>query len=158
MAIMLIRSMTRKEIITQLEPFFTIDELVCNHTLARFGDGSWRFLDTNALHLLLVLRRDIFKRPIWINNHKRGVYQRGLRCNMCQLVREKTSVYLTAHGFGKGWDMTIEGLTAEEARNIIMENTHRLPCKVRMERNVTWLHIDTLIPDNQTEIISFFNA
>lgn len=150
--------MTRTEILQQIKPYFSLDELVCNHTLAKFGEGAWRFLDTDALHLLLVLRRDIFKRPIWINHHRKGTYQRGLRCNMCQLVREKSSIYLTAHGFGKGFDLTIEGLSAEDARKIIKQNASRLPCRVRLENNVTWVHIDTMVPDNQMEAVSYFNG
>lgn len=149
--------MTRNEILQQIRPFFSTDELVCNHALSKFGDGAWRFLDTDALHVLLVLRRDIFKRPIWINNHRKGVYQRGLRCNMCQLVREKSSIYLTAHGFGKGFDLTIEGVPAEEARRIIKQNASKLPCRIRLENNVTWVHFDVLVPDNVYDAVTFFN-
>ena len=51
--------MTREEILTAIRPYFDIDELVCNHTVAKWGDKSWQFLDTDFLHCLLVIRRDI---------------------------------------------------------------------------------------------------
>ena len=104
--------MTREEIIAQVRRFFDIDELVCKHTVAKWGERAWQFLDTDALQVLLVLRESILCRPMYINNYGRGITQRGLRCNRCQLVREKATVYLTQHGFGKAWDFTVDGMTA----------------------------------------------
>lgn len=150
--------MDRSEILTEVKKYFTIDEVVCNHTLAKWGEEAWRFIDTDALHVLLVLRRDIFQVPMWCNNHKKGVYQRGLRCNMCQLVREKSSVYLSAHCLGKGFDLTVQGYTAEQARNKVKEKCALLPCRVRMEKGVTWLHIDVTTSDKQKDIIYEFSA
>ena len=43
--------------------------------------------------------------------------QRGLRCNLCPIVSNKQSLYLSAHILGKAGDFTVRGLTAEEARN-----------------------------------------
>ena len=51
--------MTREEILTAIRPYFDIDELVCNHTFAKWGEKAWQFLDTDYLHCLLVIRRDI---------------------------------------------------------------------------------------------------
>ena len=91
--------MTREEILTAIRPYFDIDELVCNHTVAKWGDKSWQFLDTDFLHCLLVIRRDIVKRAMWCNGSQKK--QRGLRCNRCDMVRSKSSVYLSSHVLGK---------------------------------------------------------
>lgn len=132
--------MTRAEILTAIKPFFDIDELVCDHTYNKFGLQSWNFLDTDFLHCLLVIRRDILKRAMWCNS--RTAHQKGLRCNRCQLVRSKTSVYLSAHVLGKAGDFTISGMTAEAARQAIKANAHLLPCPIRIEKGVNWLHFD----------------
>ena len=134
--------MTRDEIIRELHKFFQISELVCPHTHSKWGERSWQFLSTAFLHNLLVIRRDILKAPM-ICNHGNQL-QRGLRCNMCELVQQKSSVYLSSHLFGKAGDFTVKGMTAQEARQRIKDNAHLLPHPLRMEADVSWLHFDVL--------------
>lgn len=134
--------MTRDEIIRELRKFFQISELVCPHTHSKWGERSWQFLDTAYLENLLVIRRDILKAPM-ICNHGNQL-QRGLRCNMCELVHQKSSVYLSSHLFGKAGDFTVKGMTAQEARQRIKDNAHLLPHPLRMEAGVSWLHFDVL--------------
>ena len=134
--------MNRDKIIQALRKYFDISELVCPHTLSEWGERSWQFLDTSFLHALLVIRRDILQVPMTCNCD--GAGQRGLRCNRCELVKEKSSVYLSSHVLGKAGDFTCKGLTAEEARRRIVENAHLLPCNIRLEGGVNWLHIDVL--------------
>lgn len=134
--------MTRNEILAEIRQYFDIDELVCNHTLAKWGQSSWQFLDTDFLHCLLVIRRDILKRPMWCNGSQKK--QRGLRCNRCDMVKSKSSVYLSAHCLGKAGDFSITGMTAEQARLKIKENAGLLPCNIRVEEGVSWLHFDVL--------------
>lgn len=132
----------RSKIIRELHDYFQVSELVCNHTHSKWGERSWQFLDTGFLHCLLIIRRDILKKPM-ICNHD-GAKQRGLRCNMCELVKEKKAVYLSSHILGKAGDFTVEGMTAQEARSRIRNNAHLLPCPIRMEGGVSWLHFDVL--------------
>ena len=141
--------MTRKEIISGLKRYFSVKELVCDHTYSRFGESSWNFLDTNYLHVILILRRDIFKAPMTCNTS--SLKQRGLRCNRCSLVRNKTTVYLSAHVLGKAGDFTVSGMSAERARRLIKQNADLLPCQVRIEKGVSWLHIDVRSDDLRTE-------
>jgi hypothetical protein len=148
--------MTRQEILTAIRPFFDIDELVCDHTYAKWGEKAWQFLDTDYLHALLIVRRDIIKRPMWCNGSQKK--QRGLRCNRCQMVREKSSVYLSAHCLGKAGDFSISGMTAEQARQAIKANAHLLPCNVRLEKGVSWLHLDTLPMYGVTQKVYEFTA
>ena len=148
--------MTRNEILTAIRPYFDIDELVCNHTFAKFGNSSWQFLDTDFLHCLLIIRRDIIKRAMWCNGSQKK--QRGLRCNRCEMVRGKSSVYLSAHVLGKAGDFTISGMTAEQARAAIRANADLLPCNIRIEEGVSWLHFDVLPQYGVNEKVYGFRA
>lgn len=134
--------MTRDDIIRELHKYFQISELVCEHTHSKWGERSWQFLDTAYLHNLLVIRRDILQMPMACNHDSQT--QRGLRCNRCELVKHKNSVYLSSHILGKAGDFTVKGMTAEEARSRIRNNAGMLPYPLRMESDVNWLHIDVL--------------
>ena len=57
--------------------------------------------------------------------------QRGVRCNLCKLVKSKSTPYLSAHVLGKAGDFTVIGLSAEEARQRILENADLLPYRLR---------------------------
>lgn len=133
---------TRDEIIRELHRYFQVRELVCDHTFSKWGERSWQFLDTDWLHSLLIIRRDILQAPMVCNDG--AATQRGLRCNRCELVRGKDSVYLSSHILGKAGDFTVKGMTAQEARTRIKNNAHLLPCPIRMEGGVNWLHFDVL--------------
>ena len=148
--------MTREEILAAIRPYFDIDELVCDHTYARWKEQAWQFLDTDFLHALLVIRRDILKKPMWCNSSKK--HQRGLRCNMCQMVKEKKAVYLSSHIFGKAGDFDIKDMTAEQARQAIKANAHLLPCNIRLEKGVNWLHMDVLPQYGVTQKVYEFNG
>ena len=136
--------MTREEIISAVKKYFDIDELVCDHTYAKWKEQAWQFLDTDLLHCLLVIRTQIVKMPLYCNGKKQ--HQRGLRCNMCQEVKSKRSVYLSSHIFGKALDLTCNQptMTAEKMRQLIKANADLLPCNIRIEGGVSWLHFDVL--------------
>lgn len=149
--------MTRSEIITALKRYFKIQELVCPHVFAKHGEISWMFLSTLYLHTLLVLRRDILKVPLVCNTTT--LTQRGLRCNLCEIVKAKTDadiVYLSAHHLGIGGDLSSPEMTAEEMRRKIEDNSDLLPYPIRMEKGVNWLHIDCYDTGTPNKI-TYFN-
>lgn len=146
---------TKKLLIEELKKYFNIKELVCPHVYEKFGERAWIFLDTMALRLLLVLRCDILKVPLVCNT--KTLTQQGLRCNRCEIVRYKTSSYLSAHVTGKGFDLSSPAMSAEEMRLKIAENVDLLPCKVRIEQDVNWLHID-VYDELQPSKIKYFKA
>lgn len=148
--------MNREDIINQLREYFQISELVCDHTFSIWGQRSWQFLDTTFLHNLLIIRRDILKAPM-VCNHL-SAHQRGLRCNRCELVREKSSTYLSSHVLGKAGDFTVQGMTAQEARSRIRNHANLLPYPLRVEGGVSWLHIDTLPQYGITSKVYEFSA
>ena len=146
----------RDQIIRDLHKFFQVRELVCPHTFSKWGERSWQFLDTAYLHNLLIIRRDILQAPMTCNHDDAG--QRGLRCNRCELVKDKDGVYLSSHVLGKAGDFTVQGLTAQEARSRIRNMGHLLPYPLRMEGGVNWLHIDTLPQYGITSKVYEFTA
>lgn len=148
--------MNRNQIMSEIKQYFSIDELVCNHTYNKWRDNAWQFLDTHYLHALLVIRRDILKASMTCNHA--NAKQRGLRCNQCELVASKKNVYLSAHILGKAGDFTVNGMTAEAARQKIKMNAHLLPCNIRLERGVSWLHLDVLPQSGITQKVYEFNA
>ena len=146
--------MNREQIIRELHRFFQVRELVCSHVFSKWGERSWQFLSTDYLHNLLVIRRDILQMPMVCNND--GAEQRGLRCNMCRMVKEKKAAYLSSHILGRARDFSVQGLTAQEARSRIRTMQNLLPYPMRMEGGVSWLHIDTLPQFGITEKVYEF--
>lgn len=149
-------TMNREQIIRELHSYFQVSELVCDHVHSKWGERAWQFLDTNYLHCLLVIRRDILQLPMTCNHE--GANQRGLRCNCCELVQGKDTAYLSSHVLGKAGDFTVKGITAQEARSRIRQNAHLLPCNIRMEDGVSWLHFDVLTQFGVTAKVYEFTA
>jgi len=154
------KEIDRNDVIAGLSEFFDIKELVCGHTYKKFGVNSWQFLDAYALAWLLLMRTEILNAPMFING---GSYsQRGLRCNMCDIVKGKTATYLGGHVLGKAFDVTVKGMTAEEARKKIkaFANDHpeKCPSPLRLEGGVSWLHFDVIPQWNVTQLVYEFKA
>ena len=145
----------------QVSHFFDIKELVCPHVYERFDDEAWNFLDERLLNTLYTIRLYLDK-PIIVNNWAKGgsYSQRGLRCNVCPLVKEKTSlekVYVTAHLQGKAIDFHVPGLTSDEVRDFIVGIQRQLPYPIRIERGTQgWVHIDMRASEFYDKI-NFFN-
>ncbi|MEI7524581.1 MAG: hypothetical protein WCJ95_09645 [Mariniphaga sp.] len=133
--------------IEELNRYFDIRELVCKETYAKYGATAWQFFRPQLLETMLVLRRDILKTAMTVNNWSVGgsFSQRGLRCNLCQIVRDNSSkglIYLSAHCEGAAIDFDTKIFTAEQLRGIIADHADLLPHPVRLEEHVNWCHID----------------
>lgn len=128
-----------------IKKYFGIKELVCPHVYEIWGESAWQFLDDRMLENLAFIREGIGK-PIIVNNWANGgeYSQRGLRCNTCILVIEKTDlrkVYLSEHIFGQAVDFHVAGMAAEEVRQWIIDHADELPYPCRLERDVSWVHL-----------------
>ena len=145
--------MTRNELITKLKENFKIQELVCKHCYNKFGDKSWQFLSTELLSTLYILRTKVLKQPMIVNHA--NLTQRGLRCNMCSLVRTKKYIYLSAHVLGKAVDFTVPGKTADQVRQIIKDNIDKFEYPIRLEEGVNWVHIDCYTLDSNKKLTTF---
>lgn len=150
--------MNRKEIIAELKNYFSIDDLVCPHAYKNHGERAWQFLDTELLETILIVRRDIIKTGMIVNTAR--LTQRGLRCNICQIVKEKTAKgisYVSAHVNGAGIDFDALDMTAQQVRSRIAANSDKLPYPIRLEANVDWVHID-IYDSFSGQKITYFNS
>lgn len=145
--------MKREDLLTEIAIYFDIRELVGKTTYKIHGERAWKFFDDDILIFLLIIRTNLNRR-ITINNwHYGGKFtQRGLRTILQQLVKNafyKAKLYLSAHLFGKAVDFDVEGMSANEVRDWIVENQHLFPdhLKIRLERRlngkyISWVHAD----------------
>ena len=153
--------MTRNQLINKLKNNFDIRELVCQHCYNKFKDNAWQFLSTELLSTLYTLIYVIFNKPITINNwHCNGsLSQRGLRCNICQMVKGKTDIYMSAHCLGNAIDFNVQGVDVEECKNKIRENEDKFEYPIRLESNTTtWIHCDTYQPIGSTDKLVEFKG
>lgn len=151
--------MKRNELIQKLKNNFNIKELVCAHCYNKFGESAWQFLSTELLSTLYTLRYTVFNKPITVNNWYNGgsFSQRGLRCNMCQMVKDKKTVYISAHCLGCAIDFNVEGLTSDKVNQIIKDNIDKFEYPIRLETNTSgWSHVDTYQPyQSEANLIEF---
>lgn len=156
--------MKRQDIIFELNKYFKIHELVGKWTYKIHGDRAWKFFSTEALHMLLIIRKNIDK-PITINNWFWGgeFSQRGLRSNLQNIFRQmffSFKLYLSGHVLGEAFDFDVEGMTAPEVRIWIKENSYLFPFKIRLERNkngkpINWVHADTIQESHNPMVYEF---
>ena len=156
--------MSRYNLIEAIEKYFTIEELVGKETFNKYGKNSFKFLSSDILETLLILRLNIGKK-ITVNNWKWGgsFSQRGLRSNVQSILKNKTTsnrLYLSAHVLGKAFDLDVDGMTAPEVREWIKENQNLFPHKIRLERlakgkQINWVHIDTMNEEKNPHIYEF---
>lgn len=127
--------------------YFKLEELVCPHVYNTYGDAAWSFFDQRLIATLEKIRERI-NRPIIINNWKEGrqYSQRGFRCIQCELVQDAIrdgKLYVSAHMTGQAIDFEVQGMVAEEVRQWIIKNQNILPWPIRLEDDVSWIHLDT---------------
>lgn len=146
--------MTRNELIKEVKKYFQLKELVCPHCLETYGEKSWQFLSTELLSIILTIRTKILKVPMIVNS-KQAFTQRGLRCNMCRLVRNKKQTYMSAHNLGKAIDFHTNEYTAEECRQKIKDNIDLFEYPIRLEEEVSWVHVDCYTLDSNQKLTTF---
>lgn len=137
---------------------FTLDELVCEHVYNKYGAFAYNFFDPRILIMIDTIR-DRINKAIFINNWLiHGSFsQRGLRCPECQIPKDyaaKGILYMSAHPLGKGFDMEVEDMSADEVRQWIILHANWWPYPIRLEDKVTWVHLD-LYNDTEKKVILF---
>lgn len=140
--------MDRYEIINELKSYFDLYELVGPMEYSRDGDLCWRYLRTELLHTLLIVRRDILQVPITVNTWFNGgrFDERGFRSNLSYIVKSNSSsgkLYISPHMLGCAVDFDAKGISSKDARNKIINNSDLLPYPIRLEDGVSWVHLDT---------------
>lgn len=152
--------MTRPELITSVQRFFNLQELVDEPTYKKYGSFAWNFFDTALLETLVYIREYVLKVPMTVNNWHVGknFSQRGLRHNMSAEIQKYTKQnkqYMSAHALGKGVDFDAKGMTAAQVRAAIQAAAKKLPYPVRLEDGVNWIHIDTYNDDDKNRVKLF---
>ena len=141
--------------------YFSIEEVVCPHIYKKFNTYAWNFFDPRLLDTVYFIRNKTGI-PMVVNDWYNGgsLSQRGLRCNVCMLVREKTDlqkVYITPHYQGTGWDFNVKGQSAEDTRIWIEQHKLELPHPIRLESDVSWVHLDVRT-NKENGLITYFNG
>jgi hypothetical protein len=150
-------------IIMKKSKYFKLHELVCPHVLTRDGESAWRYLRPVVIDFLDWFKEEIGK-PVYVNNYSWGgdKSQRGLRCNMCALVKGKITLYMSAHILGAGVDLNVKDMAPKEIRKWIESNIGKFfkkhpqyIAKARLEDDAsapTWVHVDFYEHDDNTII------
>jgi len=154
------------DILKGIKKHFNIKEFIDSVTYDKHGEKAWKFIDIRLLHTMLVIRT-LIGRPITINNWAYGgkFTQRGLRTNVSSIVSNKVKkglLYLSAHVMGKAVDFDVQGMTADEVRDWIIENEVNIPYKIRLEhkinktgKTITWVHLDVFYSENNPKVYLF---
>jgi len=133
-----------------MKKYFKIVDMVCPHIYVKMGEWAWVYVDPR-LQAVMVWVRESLARPIYVNRFARHLTQRGVRCNLCSVVHEKTDkceCYLSPHLFGAACDFDVKGMTAWEVRDWIWQHQEDLPYPVRLESGVSWVHLDIFNTSN----------
>ena len=138
--------------------YFELDELVCPHVFNKYHLVAWQFFDPRLLITIERLRQ-LINKPVFVNNWKDGgqFSQRGFRCIQCDLVKSAITeerLYVSPHMIGKGIDCDIEGLVAEEVRQWIFKKQGLFPYPLRLESNVSWVHLDVMDTGNKVYLFN----
>lgn len=127
--------------------FFSIKELVSPIVYDKWGERAWMFFDEQVLKDLDYIR-ETYKSPIIINNWNNNLKQCGLRSNMDEMVKNKKTLYLSAHCLSKGFDLHCQyghnNKLWQHCYNLILNG--KLKAFKRLENikdTPTWTHIDS---------------
>lgn len=142
---------------------FDIYELVCPHVFLAHGEKAWMFADPRLIKWLQWFRSTI-DRPVMVNDYGLGykgkLTQRGYRCNLCSLVKDKTvadQLYLSAHTRFQAVDFSVRGMLDEEVRLWLERHKSQMPVNIRVEKDTTgWVHVD--VATDSFEKITYFNG
>lgn len=129
---------------------FLVQELVDPLTYKLLGERSLICMDIRVLKLLDQMR-DYFNKPMHVNDWHCGgqMKSRGFRC-----PSNPVGASFSQHRFGRAIDFTINEISSDNIREIILANQHIEPFAqiTAMEQNITWVHFDvrmTGLPDIQ---------
>ena len=122
---------------------FRLEEFIDPDTFKKYGEQSIWFIDVRIVTLAQFIRERIGK-PCTVNNwHSGGSYQySGFRPPTCSIGAK-----LSQHRFGRGIDLKVKGMTADELRQDIENNysIYRKAGLTTIEDGAyapTWCHID----------------
>jgi len=104
-----------------------------------FGEElSYHFINDSIL-MFVVKIRTYFNCRVFINNWywNGDLENRGFRLYKCDI-----GATFSQHKFGNAIDFDVDGMTAEEVRQAIIEKQDLFPEITRLESDVSWIHGD----------------
>lgn len=132
---------------------FKITELVDEETYNKFGEQAFMFFDKVALKTLDGIR-EYFGKPMLINNWNFGgnMDSRGFR-----KPTDPTGAPYGQHRMGRAFDFSVQGMTADEVRAVIIAHQMEAPFDeiTACEIDVAWVHIDFRNIDNNGRLLLF---
>ena len=133
--------------------YFGIKELVSPIVYEKWGEQAWMFFNPETLKSLDHIRES-YGSPIIINNWASGgqLKQCGLRSNMDDLVKNKKTLYLSAHTMGKGFDLHCfygnNNKLWQHCYNLILGKKISFKRLENIKLTNGWVHIDEFQADN----------
>ena len=130
---------TQKKLLSEFSKNFDVREIVTKECWDLLGDHAITLFDPIILELLIAVRAGL-RRPVIVNTWLYGgkTDGRGFRDK-----RETTGSSGSMHRCGKAVDFVVNGLSSEYVRAWILRNQLNLPPITRMEKGVSWVHVDT---------------
>lgn len=127
--------------------FFSLWEFLSKVDYEAHGVSGWRFVCPFLLGAMNRLRKDL-GRPITGNTWKYGgvLNWRGVRT----IGYNKYSI-TSAHAWGRALDFDVSDLTPIEVVRYIILNRERYPEIKFIEIDITWVHIDTMQREQDTD-------
>ena len=118
--------MTDEALLYAVKKNFNIKEFVSKRVYKKYGESAWKFICPRLLETMVFIRKELNK-PITINNWSSGgkFQQRGLRSNLGYIFYskfKKSVMYLSAHVMGKAVDFDVQGMTANEVREWLVNH------------------------------------
>ena len=136
----------------KLKKYFSLTELFSQAVVDKYHEQSWSFLDARLVAVLVWLREGL---GCGLVCNTKTQQQRGFRENTCNEVKvkhtDKNLIYCSAHCLGKGVDLNTSGnkYTAEQMREWVRKNIATCPYPIRMEKEVSWCHIDVMTTSDE---------
>ena len=132
--------------------YFGIKELVSPIVYDRWKEQAWMFFDENVLQDR-DKKRETYGSPIIINNWATGLKQCGLRSNMDEMVKNKKTLYLSAHCLAKGFDLHCKyrhnNKLWQHCYNLIKSKKLKAFKRLENIKNTNgWIHTDAFQSDN----------
>lgn len=120
-------------------------EIYCNE---EFG---WDML-CDQLKETIDAIRELLKVPLTCNDWARGGHRKncGYRTQSCAI-----GARFSAHKQGMAADLISNKMTAQQMRQLIHDSADKLPYKIRIEANVSWLHVDVRTAGQTIKIKEF---
>lgn len=131
--------------------YFKAHELASKLVYTRFGENVYQFFSPDVLSDLDTIR-ETYGAPITINDWFWGgqYSESGLRSNRDSIVRSKTTLYLSAHCLGCGFDLKDKtNIRANNQKlynhvcNLIRQKKLKVFRRVEnIQKTPTWVHVD----------------